>query len=271
MENQEKTFVISLSMLWAVLRKKFIFILIAAVLVGAGALAVSVTTYTAEYTAKTDVFIINEEYQNLGQQPSSDINTYSLALNVVRDCKEILEGKETKLAIAQRLGMSSEELEDIQIKVNENSAEKSRILNISITSFNPEFSYNLSNAMIVVAQERINDFCSHDVKVVNYAELPTDPSNARISPLVFVAAVFAAVLVYAAFLLQYFLDDRIRSIEDVEKLSLSPLAEIPNAEEPRNSKKYGYYGKRYGGYYSGRYGGYYAAQDELGETKDENS
>ena len=270
MENHEKVFVISLSTLWTVLRKSFVFVLLAAILVGAGALAVSVVTYTAEYTTKTDVYIINEEYQDLGQQPSSDINTYSLALNVVRDCKEILEGRETKLAIANRLGFSFEEMEHIEIKVNENSSEKSRILNISITSYDPSSSYAASAAMIAVAQERIKDFCSHDVKVVNSAELPDEPSNTRVSPMVFVAAAATAFLVYAAFLLQYILDDRVRTIEDVERLSVSLLAEIPNTEEMSNRKKYGYYGKKYG-YYSRRYGGYYASEEELGETDNENS
>lgn len=271
MENQEKVFVISLPMLWTVLRKSYVFVLLAAVIVGACALTVSITTYTAEYTAKTDVYIINEDYQNLGQQPSNDINTYSLALNVVRDCKEILEGDATRNAIALRLGLSPLEMENVEIKVQENSSEKSRILNISITSHDPQCSYDLSNAMIAVAQERINEFCMHDVKVVNFAEVPDSPSNARVSPLVFVLAVFAAALVYMICLLRYFLDDRIRVIEDVEKLSLGLLAEIPNADAPRNGKKYGYYGKKYGGYYD-RYGGYYASrEEERGETEDENS
>ena len=270
MENQEKVFVISLPMLWAALRKSYVFVLLTAVIVGACALAVSVTTYKAEYTAKTDIYIINEDYQNLGQQPSNDINTYSLALSVVRDCKEILEGEATRNAIAFRLGLSPEEMENVEIKVQENSSQKSRILNISITSRDAQRSYDLSNAMIEVAQERINEFCMHDVKVVNFAEIPESPSNARVSPLVFVLAVFAAVLVYMICLLRYFLDDRIRVIEDVEKLSLSLLAEIPNAETPHNGKKYGYYGKKYG--YYGRYGGYYAAREaERGETEDENS
>ncbi len=263
MENQEKEFEVSLVTFWAVLRKSLVFVLAAALIVGICALGVSVITYTPAYMAKADVYIINEDYQNLGQQPSSDVNTYNLALNVVRDCKEILEGQETKLVIAERLGLSAEQMKDVKITVNENSAQKSRILNVSITSSDPTLSYESLCTMLVVAGERIDRFCSHDVKVVNSPELPTAPSNSRISSFVPLAAFLAAVLVYAAFLLQHIFDDRIRGSEDVEKLSMSLLAEIPDTEKRESGKKYGYYGKRYGGYYTAR-------EDECGETENEN-
>ena len=273
MENNEnkKEFEVSLVTLWTVLQKSFVFVLVAALLAGGLALVASLVRYEAVYTSQTDVFIINEAYQDLGQQPSNDINTYNLALNVIKDCKEILGGRETKREIGERIGASPEEMMDVKIIITENYDERSRILNISVTSPDPAFSCRVAEAMIAVAQVKIKDFCSHDVKVVNPAVQPIEPSNDRVSPWVYAVALGAAFAVYALFLLYHLFDDRIRTIEDVEQLSLSLLAEIPNADEPKNDRKYGYYGRRYGGYYSSRYGQYYgAAEQKGGEENDAN-
>lgn len=269
MENNEKGFELSLTTLWTVLQRSFIFILVAAILAGGLGLFISLTSYEPVYTAKTDVFIINEEYQGLGQQASNDINTYNLALTVIKDCKKILEGKETKRAIAKHLGVAQSEMSDVVIAVAENYEERSRILNISVTAPDPELSYRVAEAMIEVAQTKINEFCSHDVKVVNSADLPSSPSNKRVSPWVYAVAFAAAVFVYVVSLLHHIFDDRIRTIEDVERLSLSLLAEIPNTDEPRSDKKYGYYGRRYGGYYSRRYG-QYGTEPEAGGGEENN-
>ena len=255
MEREERELTVSLLGLWTALRRGFWFILLAGLITAALTTTISVASYTPEYTAKTDVYIINESYQNLAGEPSNDINTYNLALNLIVDCKQIIEGKETKTELGKRLGLSDEEIKGIEITVAENSKNKSRILNISITSQDPELSYRLSNEMLAVAQDKISKFCSHDVKLVNSAELPEAAVNSPIRPYVLVATFLVVVGVYLAFLLQTLLDDRIHTEKEVEALALCLLAEIPNAEEMKRGKKQG---------------GYYAACEDGNGGNDED-
>ena len=247
---EKKEITVSLADLFAVLKKRWLPVLLAGVLVGALALLLSLLRYVPQYTAKTDVYIINEEYQEMEGLPSNDINTYNLALNVIADCKEILEGRETMRALGERLSLTKEELDAVEINITENVKAKSRILNVSVTSLDPELSYRLSETLVVVAREKINEFCSHDVKIVNPPMRPDTPSNARVGTAVPIAALLAMVFVYAVALLQHLLDDRIRTGEDVTaRLDMSLLGELPDENEV-NGAVYGHYGKKYGKYFT---------------------
>ena len=250
MEQQEKEIVVSLPMLWEVFRRCFWFLLATVLFVGGAVVIFSYARYTPVYTAKTDIFIINEDYQASADLPSYGINTYNLALYVVKDCKEIMEGRGVREEVREKLGISEAEMKSVEIKVTENSEADSRILNVSVTAPDPALAYRVSEGLMEVSKSKIDDFCSHDVKTVNPAVLPTAPSNSKISPIALVIVVLAAALVYVVFLLFYLFDDRVRTAEDVEELGLSLLGDIPNSDDPTRGNKYGgYYGKKYGAYY----------------------
>ena len=243
MEQEEKEISVSLSTLWEVLRRRRLAILITGVLVLSLTAVISIVSYTPEYTATTDVYIINESYKNLTGEPTSDINTYNLALSLIVDCKQILEGKETKEELGRRLGLSAEELDSVSITVKENSKDKSRILNISIVSPEPALSYRLSGEMLTVAQEKISDFCSHDVKLVNSAELPDAAANSPVRPFVFLATLLAVGGVYFVFLLMHLWKERAHAAERARRRG---GGRRPYSRKPyRYASGVSYYGRRH--------------------------
>ena len=97
----------------------------------------------------------------------------------------------------------------------------------------------LANAIRDVAAEHIREVMDLEaVNVVDEANLPTSPSEPSKKKYTLIGVLIGVVICAGVLILRFYLDDSIKSSDDIEKyLGLSTLASIPVFESEEDAKK----------------------------------
>ena len=130
-----------------------------------------------------------------------------------------------------------------------NHDEDTRILVLSATSETKEGAKKLADTWGDTFCTYINEEKFGEQMVTfDEALLPINPSNAVSLSTALLIGILCAILVYGIFFVQFILDDRLNSAEDVERyLNLTVLGTIPN-KQAANSKRGSMY--KHNKYYS---------------------
>ena len=114
-----------------------------------------------------------------------------------------------------------------------------RIITITVKDPNPANAQIIANSIRDAAAIHIKDVT--DVEAVNVADeanLPGSPCEPSIPKWTLIAAMIGVILSAGIIIVQYLLDDTIKSSEDIEKyLELSTLGLIPNFDTVDKKKK----------------------------------
>lgn len=240
MERTEKEFVITLDILWRVLKKAFLWMLAAALALGGIALAFSLATYTPVYTTTVSFYLLNTEYQDTADTAGMQYNNILLAHAAAEDCVYMLTLKEVKETACAKASVSPS---SVSVKVDMPISEESCIVSIRATAESPEMAYTVANAVFDSGKTLVKDASSLDMNIISHGEVASAPSNSRIATYVFLAFLVGAVAVYVGFLLHRIFNSKITSEEDAEAvLGVSVLGVIPNRDKAVG-KRYGKYAK----------------------------
>lgn len=128
---------------------------------------------------------------------------------------------------------------DIQGMVAVENMEDTRILVIKATSANPEHACMVANAMAEATAVRMAEITKKDppttVEMAEIAKSPVSPSMTKNAALGFL---LGAVLVCGVLVVQYLLNDNIKTEEDIEKyLGESTLVSIPLIKSKADNKR----------------------------------
>lgn len=260
MEETKKTSGISLSDLWVVFRRCWLFMLIAALLLGGGTLVYLYQTHHDLYTAEASLWVVRETKQEYTQ--TSDV---SIANNLIYDVAETVVATDVLNAVREMTGTKrSNRALAAMVKIpeipNNTTDNPSHIVRIRVTGPDPEEASLLAQAFALCTCDKMEELFNGEKYVKPYDSIsaPTSPSNPVRLTYIPVAAVAGAAFCYLIFLLLHILDGRVLDESVLEReLNTSLLGEIPNAEDAQ--KHY----KKKGRYY------YYTADaaKKEGETK----
>lgn len=132
-----------------------------------------------------------------------------------------------------------ESYESLKKRVSVENTTNTRIISITVKDPNPENAQIIANSIRDVAATHIKDVT--DVEAVNVADeanLPEKPCEPSVPKWTVIAALIGMLLSAAVIVVQYLLDDTIKSSEDIEKyLELSTLGLIPNFDTVEKKKK----------------------------------
>lgn len=208
-------------------------------IVGCGILAaivgflISFLMITPKYESTTRVFILNTE---------NDKNlTYSdtqLANTLTKDYENLITSRTVLDMVIERL-----ELDDspggLKSKISINNLQNTKIIDITVKDESPAMAQLLANSIRDVAAERIETVMRIEaVNVVDEANLPTSPSEPSVVKWTAISFLLGFILCAAVLVIQFLLDDTIKSSEDIENyLGLSTLALIPDANVEEKKKK----------------------------------
>lgn len=177
---------------------------------------------TPQYTASSMIYIFTKTTSitsladlQIGSQLTVDFQTLGTSRPVVE-----------KVIRDLNLDASYEELlKTITITNPSNS----RILKISVENPDPRLAADISNAMADSLSSRVAEVLNTDKpSTVERAVVPSSPSSPNTLRNVAVGGLLGLVFVAAFVLLQHFMDDTIKSEEDVRKyLELNTLAAVP--------------------------------------------
>ncbi len=298
---------INLNFIFNIILKNIIWILIAAVLGGTAMYAYAKYTAVTTYTSSVKFLVRNiskndvdelEDYSVVGLSASSIeaskslINTYIEVIKTQDALEMFLEDikendgykdmlsypmSEEEINAADPLWVEKMSIGEIGGSLYMYALGETEILKIDVTSFDVRKAEAISIAIENVVPSVINEL--YDIGSVKVIESALTPYKVTSSYTVRVGlgAVLGFVLSAAIFFIFAYLDNTIKSEEDIkEGLGILSLGEVPDLVEVYKHKakygsgygKYGRYGK-YGGYGYDDYGGYASAKSKKNKVKGE--
>ena len=212
----------------------FWLILIVGLLTAAIAFGYSAFVLTPKYQSTTKVYI-------LSKQGSDDKVTYSdtqLANNLTKDFKEMIKSRTVLETVIKECNLP-ESYEALAGNVSVSNTSDTRIVGINVKDTNPARAQYIANAVREVAAIHLQEVMDLEaVNVVEEANLPTkivEPSKKKYTLIGFL---IGAVITIAVLIIRYYLDDSIKTSEDVERyLGMTTLATIPMFEGSESAKK----------------------------------
>ncbi|GIN58822.1 capsular polysaccharide biosynthesis protein [Lederbergia ruris] len=227
---------ISLKELMQTLRKRMTLIVLITVVAMVLSGAVSFFVLTPIYQSTTQLLVNQSKDDQPAYNPSEIqtnlqlINTY----NQIMTSPRILD----KVIADLDLDMTATELKD---KISVESATDSQVVNVTVQDPDPNQAVTIANKVADVFEKDIVDLMNVDnVNILTKAEVGPEVSPVKPQPLlnIAIAAVVGLMLgVGIAFLLEY-LDNTVKTAEDIEKLlELPMLGAVANIEDQKIQRK----------------------------------
>ena len=232
--NQEDVIEIDLQDLFGLLLHKAWIIILATLATAAIGFAVSFFLITPQYESTTSIYISTSK----GNENSMTYSDAQLASQLTKDYEELILGRTVLEKVIAQYQLN-ESYESLKKRVSVENTTNTRIISITVKDPNPENAQIIANSIRDVAAVHIKDVT--DVEAVNVADeanLPGKPCEPSIPKWTVIAAMLGMILSAGIIVVQYLLDDTIKSSEDIEKyLELSTLGLIPNFDTVEKKKK----------------------------------
>ncbi len=188
-------------------------------------------TYVARYKTCAKMYIVDSDATTLNSSELV-VSTY-----LAKDYIELITDRAVLNEVREEmnLGMSYGALKNC---VSVKSPEDTRIIEIYVTRTSPQEAMRIANKICEVSKDKITELMEVDrVNIFSEAYLPENPIPSNLGNNMvygFVAGVLIA-LVYVFII--YSMNDKINSIDDIEKhLGIAALGSIPY-HNPKNPKK----------------------------------
>lgn len=202
---------------------------------------------TPKYQSTTKLLLAtNSSSQQENLEGETTITTTDVTINskLVSTYSELVKSNKIIRAVIANLGIQEDE-ESIRKNVSVRSVADTEVIEISVISEDPELAARIANEIAEVFIENVKEFYGIDnVHIVDKAERENVPSNINYAKDVTIFAFIGFAVSILYLFLSNLLDTKIKSEEDIEKISgLTILASFPIYDEKEVKIK----GKRRGG------------------------
>lgn len=189
---------------------------------------------TPIYESTTKIYILNK-----AESATVTYSDVQMGTQLTKDYGELINSRYVLEEVIQKLSLDDMEYEDLLKKVSVETPTDTRIVSITVENTDPVQAMNIANCIREVAGEHIQNVMDIEaVNVVETANMPTEKAGPSVVKWTLIGGVVGVFVLCAFLLIQYLLDDTIKTSEDVEKyLGLSVLALIPvTAEQGMKNK-----------------------------------
>ena len=196
--------------------------------------AISAYVLAPVYESTTKIYILNKT-----DNASVTYTDVQMGTQLTKDYAELINSRYVIEKVIDQLSLEDMEYKDLMNRVSVHTPVDTRIVSITVEHTDPELAMRIANCIREVAGEHIQNVMDIEaVNVVETANMPLEKSGPSIVKWTLIGSVAGAFLACAVILIIFFLDDTIKSSEDVEKyLGLSTLALIPVISEDNSAKK----------------------------------
>ena len=235
MENQRENDVIEIDLLeiFHILMGKFWLIFCTGMFCALIGFAFSYFVITPTYESTTKIYILNKN-----ENASVTYSDVQLGTQLTKDYAELINSRYVLEEVIQELVIDAE-YEDLLEAVEVTTPSDTRIVAITVTDTDPVQAMNIANCIREVASKHIQNVMDIEaVNVVETANMPTDKSGPSVIMWTIIGGAVGIFFLCAIILVQYLMDDTIKSSEDVERyLGLSTLALIPITSDKASGQK----------------------------------
>lgn len=228
----EERMELDLRVLFSALMKKAWLIVICAFIFGALTLGYTALFVTPQYEAGVIMYVNN----SAATKDSEYISAADLATaqRLVLTYVNIIKSDTVLGKVAKEAGLNLSPA-TIRSMMTSGSIEETELFQVVITSPNPELSARIANAIAEVAPDAISEILEgSSAKIVDYAKVPAGRSSPSFTKNTILGALIGVVLAVGVIVLQMLMDVRIKSEDDLAKLSQVPvLGTIPDFTSQR--------------------------------------
>lgn len=226
---------IDLVELFYYLRHKLAWLILAVILGGIIAGAISYYLITPKYEATAKVYMVSASSDSLINL--SDLN---LGTSLSADYEEMLRIRPIYETVTEKLELDYTYEEFLKL-IDISTVGNTRVLQITVETKDPEESKNIANLLADNAESYLPDLMeTSEPNVAEYAILPEEPSSPNIIMNTMIGAIAALVLLCGSFTVKFVMDDTLKTAEDVEHaFGIMPLTVIPESDSKElKSKKH---------------------------------
>ena len=156
-----------------------------------------------------------------------NLSDLQMGTQLASDYQEVFKTHEVTGAVISNLSLpyTNKELQEMLTLTNPNGT---RILNIAITSPDPAEAAAIANEYMAVASQYVADVMITDKpSELSTALVPENPVSPSMTKNVAIGALLGLVASCGFLMVLFLLDDKIKSVEDVTRLGVPVLSEIP--------------------------------------------
>ena len=235
MENQRNEDVIEIDLMeiFQLLISRIWMIFSVGVFAALVAFCVSKFVLTPYYESTTKIYILNKT-----ESASVTYSDVQMGTQLTKDYAELIGSRYVLEEVIQKQGLKLDYSELLKM-VEVTTPSDTRIVAITVTDSDPVMTMNIANCIREEASAHIQNVMDIEaVNVVETANMPTEKAGPSCLKWTLIGGVVGVFLICAIILVQYLMDDTIKSSEDVEKyLGLSTLALIPVTEDTAAIRK----------------------------------
>lgn len=235
MENKRDNEVIEIDLLEVVgvLMEKIWLIISVGLFMALVCFAVSKFVIAPTYESTTKIYILNKT-----ESTSVTYSDVQMGTQLTKDYAELINSRYVLEEVIQKLSLDME-YSDLIKSVTMSTPSDTRIVAITVEDIDPIKAMNIANCIREVASDHIQNVMDIEaVNVVETANMPTKKAGPSCMKWTLIGGIAGSILICAVLLIQYLMDDTIKSSEDVEKhLGLSTLGLIPVTVNENDGKK----------------------------------
>ena len=231
-DNRDDVIEIDLVELLGVILHNLWIIIVSGVIVAAVALLVSYFIITPKYESVTKIYVISKT--NTDTMTYSDLQAGS---TLTKDYKELVKSRPVLEEVLAETGIDVE-LKDLEEQITVEVPTDTRIVSITVEDKDPYEARIIADSVRIAASKHIQEVMNTEaVNVVEEASLPIEKSSPSILKNTAIGYAVGLFLAIAIVIINYIMDDTIKTPDDVEKfLGVSVLGSIPYSENDLSDK-----------------------------------
>lgn len=231
-DNRDDVIEIDLVELLGVILHNLWIIIVSGVIVAAVALLVSYFIITPKYESVTKIYVISKT--NADTMTYSDLQAGS---TLTKDYKELVKSRPVLEEVLAETGIDVE-LKDLEEQITVEVPTDTRIVSITVEDKDPYEARIIADSVRIAASKHIREVMDTEaVNVVEEASLPIEKSSPSILKNTAIGYAVGLFLAIAIVMINYIMDDTIKTPDDVEKfLGVSVLGSIPYSENDLSDK-----------------------------------
>ena len=231
-DNRDDVIEIDLVELLGVILHNLWIIIVSGVIFAAVALLVSYFIITPKYESVTKIYVISKT--NADTMTYSDLQAGS---TLTKDYKELVKSRPVLEEVLAETGIDVE-LKDLEEQITVEVPTDTRIVSITVEDKDPYEARIIADSVRIAASKHIQEVMDTEaVNVVEEASLPIEKSSPSILKNTAIGYAVGLFLAIAIVIINYIMDDTIKTPDDVEKfLGVSVLGSIPYSENDLSDK-----------------------------------
>ena len=231
-DNRDDVIEIDLVELLGVILHNLWIIIVSGVIVAAAALLVSYFIITPKYESVTKIYVISKT--NADTMTYSDLQAGS---TLTKDYKELVKSRPVLEEVLAETGIDVE-LKNLEEQITVEVPTDTRIVSITVEDKDPYEARIIADSVRIAASKHIREVMDTEaVNVVEEASLPIEKSSPSILKNTAIGYAVGLFLAIAIVIINYIMDDTIKTPDDVEKfLGVSVLGSIPYSENDLSDK-----------------------------------